>query len=61
MTNIENDPEEELLQSVLTALTVAGEYGLQVEVVTTALLELSNNDKVKARDAILNGVAEWIK
>jgi hypothetical protein len=62
MTNyVENDQEEELLRSVLTALTVAGEYGLQTEVVTYALLELSNNDKVKAREAILNGVAEKIK
>lgn len=62
MTNyIENDQEEELLDAVLRSLQIAGEYKLETEVVTYALLKLSNNDKVKAREAIEEGVDEWIK
>ena len=55
------DTPEEELEEISKALDIARQYGLEAEVVKSALIHMSENHNASIVDSIWYGYNEWIK
>jgi len=55
-----NDTFEEM-SAIAFTLKAASEYGLESEVIWTAMNELKSNPQISIREAVNLGYLEWVK
>lgn len=49
----------ENLTTIKSALVVAGSFGLENEIILSALSEVKKNNKLSIKEAIIHSLGEW--